>query len=285
MTALVKVQPAAIQQGGQGIDFSNPLFNIKPATLSINQRMTEAEGAIPGKLRIIETGDQFDEMTVTLLQLPVKERQYQPGTFEQRKAAGSSATMCFSRDCVTPDAKAKVPQAMKCDGCPRADWKPWQQHKEKTGTPDPNLIPPCQTQYPLYLLDTVYKLPLRMYVRGGSIQGLEDGMGEVARKFMLLQSQGLNPNIFDLSFKIKVAKGKKGTNYILAIDNKSIKLISEEDKAAFGQIYLNFVNRGRKSEEELAQEEADEQIGQTSSSIDSALNGEYVYSTEGDITV
>ena len=62
----------AIQKGGLGVDFNNPLFRLEPATLSIVQKNTTVEGAKQGFLRISETGDQFEEVWATMLAMPTE---------------------------------------------------------------------------------------------------------------------------------------------------------------------------------------------------------------------
>jgi hypothetical protein len=69
----------AIQEGGLGLESSNKLFQVKPGTLTVVQPNSQIEGAIKGKLRISETGDQFDEMFCTLLVQPSEQRQYHIG--------------------------------------------------------------------------------------------------------------------------------------------------------------------------------------------------------------
>src|ERR1700674_77591 len=111
---LVKVNEegkSLVPTGGHGIDFGSKLFNLKPATLSIVQKMSQVANATPGKLRINETGEEFDLMTVVLLAMPVEWRDYHIG-----EKGGLNRTqenlMCFSRDLIRPDARSKDPQAL-----------------------------------------------------------------------------------------------------------------------------------------------------------------------------
>lgn len=252
--ALVTIKSEALQVGGQGVDFSSKLFQLKPATVSINQPLTQAEGAIKGKLRIQETGQQFDEMKVALLAMPQEARSYNIG-----EIPSADTLMCFSRDMEKPDAKARVPQALRCNGCPKADWSKWRETKNIKD------LPPCGAYYYCILVDTVYKMPLQMYIRGGSRSPFETGMQNLARTFAMLKSQGKNPNIFDISFTLAAEKAKKGVNYVVKLSD--FKAIAESEQEAFGDLYLQYVNRGRKSEEQLAEEEADSQ----EAAVDAAL--------------
>jgi hypothetical protein len=272
--ALVKLDPTALAKGGQGINFGSKLFALTPATVSINQPMTQAEGAIPGKLRISETGDQFDSMRVVLLTMPVEQRSFYAGEAGQLNRTPENL-MCFSRDMERPDAKAKVPQAMRCQGCPKASWEPWRTKFEKSGIKDPKLIPPCDAYYYALFIDQVYKMPLAMYIRGNSKSPFESAMKNLSRKFAMMKSQGHNPNIFDLSFVITTEKGKSGgkisANYVLKIDNSTIKVITDEERSAFGDVYLQFINRGVKSVEEQAAAEAEAQIENQAAAIDAQV--------------
>ena len=241
--ALVTIKSDALQAGGQGIDFNSKLFQLKPATISINQPLTQAEGAIKGKLRIAETGQQFDEMKVALLTMPQEARSYNIG-----EIPSADTLMCFSRDMVKPDDKARVPQALRCEGCPKADWSKWRETKNLKD------LPPCGAYYYCLLIDTVYKIPLQMYIRGGSRSSFEAGMLNLSRTFAMMKSQGKNPNIFDITFILSAEKAKKGVNYVIKLAN--FKPILDDEREAFGDLYLQYVNRGRKTEEQLAEEEA-----------------------------
>jgi hypothetical protein len=274
-------QANAIQQGGMGLDFGSKLFRLKPATININQPNTQVEGAVAGKLRISETGDQFDEMFVTLLLMPQERRDYYTGEQGQLNRSADNL-MCFSRDMIRPHANAKVPQALKCDGCPKADWSKWRQTKRKED------IPPCDAYYYALFIDTVYKLPLQMYIRSKSKQPFEAGMQELARKFKLMQSQGLNPNIFDIRFRLSTKKITTGklTSYVPALSD--FKALSEPERQAFGDIYLEFSNRGKRQADDQAAAEAESQIDAAAATIDAEIvepGSEGSHVQEGEIII
>src|SRR5208337_2448420 len=190
----------AIEQGGLGVDFNNPLFRLEPSTLSIVQKNSTVEGAIQGNLRITETGDQFDTMWATLLMMPVEGRQYHIGNPSEMNRVPENL-MCFSTDMVVPHAKSRIPQAINCASCPKADWGPWREYKEaNNGQTDKALIPSCDRSYKALLIDDKYKLPLRMYLRSDSREPFEKGMQNLARVIAMLKAQGKNPNIFDVKF-------------------------------------------------------------------------------------
>jgi hypothetical protein len=260
----------AVQQGGLGLDFGSKLFQLKPATLSINQPSTQAEGAIKGLLRVAETGDQFESVFVTLLMMPTEQRQYYVGEQGQLNRTPENLH-CFSRDMLTPDLKAKYPQSPTCKSCGKQDWTKWRESGLKSD------IPPCDAFYLAYMIDTVYKSPLKMYFRSTAKKPFEAGMQQLARTFAKLKAAGKNPNIFDIGFQIGTKMITTGKNQSWIPTFSDFRAIKDEEREAFGDIYLQFINRGIQTDEEaqaLAQAEA--QV-ETNSAIDAAVTeGEYV---------
>jgi len=235
MSDLVKIENTdiSLSSGGIGIDFNSKLFKPKATTLVINQGMTQAEGAIPGKLRVVETGEQFTSLDVVMLVMPKQWRDFYMGDRTDGKLYRTPENLvCFSRDMHAPDARSKMPQAMRCEGCSHSNWS--------DGKP-----PVCDPYYFITLLDTTTQLPLKMYVRGTSIKPFEAGMQNFIRNYQLLKGKGMNPNIFDIKFTLTTEKSKtKSGNsiHLLKIDGKSFKMITESERDAFGPIYLDYVN-------------------------------------------
>lgn len=268
----------AVQQGGLGLDFGSKLFQLKPATININQPSTQAEGAIKGLLRISETGDQFEEMFVTLLLMPAEQRSYYVGEPGQLNRAPDNLH-CFSRDMLTPDLKAKFPQSPSCKTCPKADWTKWRDSKAKAD------IPPCDAYYYALFVDTVYKMPLQMFIRSTAKKPFEAGMQQLARTFAKMKATGKNPNIFDIGFRLGTKMIQTGKNQSWIPTFSDFRAIDDNEREAFGDIYLQYINRGSVSEEEAqAQAQAESQI-ESNQSIDNAVaDGEYV-DTTGEIVL
>jgi len=229
--------------GGLGVDFNNPLMRVKPATLVINQPTTQAEDAIKGKLRILETGDQYDELYVTLLDMPVEKRTWYAGKPGELNRTAENL-MCFSNNVIRdankrelqgPDPKAKVPGALKCNGCPKASWEKWRQTKLQED------IPPCESFFYVTLIDTNYKMPLRWYVRSGAKDPFESALQNVARKLFMMRAKGGNPNIFDIGFKIKTDKRTKNNKTTYVPVFSGFDEITPEQKADFGDIFAQYV--------------------------------------------
>jgi len=267
----------AIQQGGLGVDFGNKLFALKPATLSIVQPNSQVEGAVKGNLRINETGDQYEEMWATLLMMPSEQRQYHIGNPGELNRTPENL-MCFSTDLVVPHAKARIPQAVTCASCPRADWGPWREYKEKNnGQTNKLLIPPCDAHYMALLMDTQYKLPLKMYIRSKGKEPFEAGMNNVARVIAMMKAEGKNPNIFDVKFKIRTKQIQTGKfiSYVPTFTDPTP--ITDEEREQFGAVYLQFINQRAKKEQDDAIAEAEGAISESQGAVDSSvIEGDYV---------
>ncbi len=267
----------AIQEGGLGVDFSSKLFELKPANLFIVQNNTNIAGAVKGNLRIAETGDEFDHMYATLLVMPTEQRQYHIGNPGELNRTPENL-MCFSNDMVAPHPKARIPQAVTCATCARADWEPWREYKEKNnGQTNKALIPPCDAHYKALLIDEKYKLPLAMYIRSKAKDPFEQGMQNLARVIAMMKAEGKNPNIFDVRFKIstKVITTGKFTSYVPVFSE--FTQLTEEQRAGFGAVYLQYIAQKNKKQDAEAQAEAEAEISATNESVDaSVVEGEYV---------
>jgi hypothetical protein len=273
-----------VQQGGLGVDFSSKLFQLKPATLGVVQKNTTLEGATPGRLRISDTGQQFEEVFATLLRMPTEGRQYHVGPPGELNRNPENL-FCFSRDMQAPDPKSKVPQALLCSKCPRSDWGPWRESKEKNGFADKSLIPACDPSYYILLIDTVYQLPLQMYIRSKAREPFEQGMQNLARTLAIGKAQGKNPNLFDVKFRIKTKQITTGkfTSYVPVFEN--FEYVSDEEREKFGEIYLQFINRSKTQDQLNAVAEAEAEVDNVQSKIDSSVvEGEYV-NESGEITI
>lgn len=224
-----------VQQGGLGIDFSSPEFRLKPGTININQPNTQVEGAIRGKLRIAETGAQFDEMLVTFLAWPTQSRSYysgQSGTLNRK----SENLLCFSRDMVRPDFNAREPQAPLCANCVHQDWTKWRDTHAKED------IPACDAYYYALFIDTVYKMPLQMYIRSKNKKPFEDGRDNLKRTLFMMKSQGINPNVFDVCFKLSTKKIMTNQLPSYVLNMSDFKAISAEQREEFGTIYRQYAD-------------------------------------------
>lgn len=243
LTVVNNVTALDIQRGGLG--FNSKLFQLKPATIQLTQRMSRQEGAIPGKLRVKETGELFDEMHLVLLFEPVERR----SCFEGEDFSPDNQ-ICFSLDNVQPHSKAKVPQAMYCASCPKASWERYRQTGQRKD------MPTCKNYWHNIVVDRVTQMPYYLDVRGASIRPYTAAMQNIARLMALMQSQGMTPNIFDISFKIKPIADPKNTYFMFGF-SEFAPINNKEDKEKFGNLFLEFVNRRNQNLDDELQEKAE----------------------------
>jgi hypothetical protein len=270
-TELVVLGQNDIMKGGLGLN--SKAFQMKPSTIEIVQKMSRAEGAIPGKLRISDTGQHYDEMQVVMLFEPVEQRAY----FEGQDYSKDSK-LCFSLDNVKPHDKAKVMQAMTCANCPKASWEKYRQTKARED------LPKCKEYWHLVLADRVTKLPYYLNVRGTSIQPFIKAMGVVVKMIHLMKAQGQNPNVFDISFKIYPVAQEKGTYYTLGF--KDIAPLKMEDRAQFGEIFLDFANRKAQNTVLAEHDEADATApAVVEAAINAAVTEQPAGPVEGEIVI
>ncbi len=273
------------QGGGLGIDFSSSIFQLRPATLSINQLNTQTEGAIKGKLRFSDTGDQYDELFCTLLAMPTEKRAYylgKPG--EMNRSPENLMCFCstvtrnaYKQETSSPDSASKVAQAVRCQGCQRASWDKYRQTKQKED------IPQCDLYYHVYLIDTKYKMPMQMYIRSKSKQPFEQGMEKLARRFMMMKSQGKNPNVFDIGFTLRSKKTGEGKFVYYVPDLSDFREITAEEKAEFGELYQTFIaSRSRATNTVLEDEDV---VSVSSETINAQVTGDIGEVVNGEIVI
>jgi hypothetical protein len=267
-TDLVVLGQSDIQKGGLGLN--SKAFQIKPSNIEVVQKMSRALGAVPGKLRISDTGEHYDEMQVVMLFEPVEQRAY----FEGQDFSKESK-LCFSLDNQKPHDRATVPQAMSCANCPKASWEKYRQTKARED------LPKCKEYWHLVLADRVTQLPYYLNVRGKSIDPFKKAMGVVVKMIHLMKAQGQSPNVFDISFKIFSVPDKSNTYYTLGF--KEFAPMKPEDRAKFGEIFLDFANR--KALNQIAAEE-DEVATETETAVNAAVTEQPASAViEGEIVI
>ena len=265
-TDLVVLGQQSIQAGGLGL--GGKLFQLKPSYIEIVQKMTRQEGAIPGKLRVTSTNQHFDEMHVVMLFEPAEQRAYFEGDDFTR-----DSKLCFSFDNLKPHDKAKVPQAMACGyynskgqyiaQCEKAKWDKWRTTKLKAD------MPKCRNYWHTILADRVTQLPYYFDIKGASITAFTNAMQNVARVIALMQANGENPNIFDVSFKLYVTQEKGAPNYILGI--KDVAPLAKEARKDFGALFLDFASRRQQGqvEDQVTAEATD--VAQATAAVEASV--------------
>jgi hypothetical protein len=257
------------------------LFQLKPKTLELVSKSTRQEGAEPGTFRVTSTNEKFKEMRAVILFEPVEQRElYTKGQYT------AEAKQCFSLDNVQPHDKAKNPPAMYCASCPMGDinWEKWRAAKAKgiTGDALSAYLPPCRKYWHLFIADRATKRPYYFNIKGGSVSSFESAMQNVAELFQLIyqsikeenkaitaenaklaadvQPKPLKPLpttigdvIWHISFTM-YAFNKNGGPWTLGM--KDFKVMSQEDRAEFGQILQDFI--ARKNAGQIQSQEASE---------------------------
>lgn len=249
--AVVQNGPTALAPaGGPGVDFSSHLMRIRTNTLSINQPTTQAEGAIKGKLRIHETGEQFDSLFVSLLALPKEKRKY----YGEKSADGmisksAENLLCFCDDVKRrdkwtetsgPDARSRVPQAFKCQGCPKGSWEKYIATKKK-GVIDKSLMPPCDDFFHIYLIAKEFPMPLQFFARSEAKSTFEDKIFSVlTSKLWMLNRQGKNPQWIDVGFRLSTTRKQNGNTVTYSPLGSEFRETTEEERDVFREIFDSF---------------------------------------------
>lgn len=279
-----------IKQGGIGVNLNSKFFQVKPATINVVQNNSTV-GNKKGALRINETGHEFDEMYVTLLEAPSESRSYYSGNREDLNRNAENL-LCFSRDLIRPDERARMPQAMTCASCPRQDWQPYRDAKANgvTGKQLSALIPPCDAHYYALFIDTVYKMPLQMYIRSKSKDPFDQGMANIGRLLAMEQAQGKNPNIFDVRFKLSTKLITSGNFKSYVLDISDVRKTTEEEREQFGAVYFQYVAYKERQQSAKVVADAEAEVSNTNASIESSLvesspeskvlEGEYIQTNE-----
>lgn len=277
-TDLVKIeQPTALDMLGS-FDTSDPLFELRPGTVVINQPSTRDEQAKRGHLRITETGDQYEEMRAALIMTPEAARSYYVGEGALKRKQEN--LMCFNRNTKHnpgPDVKSKDPQALNCATCPKASWDAWRLYQEKhPGQQVPrNLLPECDPYYYIVLVDTVFQMPLQMYIRGGSIEPFKAGMQNLARNMAKLKAvKKVEPKIYDIAFTISTTRIEKGDNVTYALKFSDFKAVSDQERLEFGVLFADFAARGKRGEEVHEEQEAAKKVDSKQADINAAIAGD-----------
>lgn len=261
-------------QGGLGLKADSKFFQLKPDTISINQPNTQVEGAIKGHLRLAG-GDQYEFLNVVMLDAPLERADYyigEPGTLYRVQ----DNLMCFSRDLVKPDRSARSPQSLLCGSCNKsnenhANWEKYSKTKNKAD------IPGCETTLSVLLLDTKLGIPYRIYLRSSARKAFLTGLQEYARKLQILRKHGLEPNIFDIAFKLstKASTSGKITNYVPFLSE--FRVVTPDEKEEYMEQHLQYTAAARQYAQSVEAE-----IAQVSDSIDaqvadpSLIHGEIV---------
>jgi len=309
MSTALTVLNGALAQGGIGTN--SKLFQVKPSTLELVQKMTRQPGAEPGRIRDTGLNTHYDELHIVMLFVPAEQQQlFTKGQFNKE------SKVCFSLDGITPHEYAKEPKALNCASCKLnakvgKNWDKWRTTKS------PDDVPPCKNYYHLVVADRLTQMPYYLNVKGKSVSEFEAAMKNVARLIaqmtanVKMENKKIKadndallatvkegepgpelkpyrplPNIFDISFKIFVAQEPGAANYIFGF--KEFAAMNEENRKEFGQVYLDFVsqrNSGLVVDQATVEAEADAAVAASEAAeVDAALVNPAVTIPTGPIT-
>jgi len=252
----------------QKVSALSRLFTLKPATLELVSKASRQEGVQPGKLRVVQTNEHFDEMRSVMLFEPIQQRKkYRKGEYSKE------ALECFSTDSVQPHPRAKNPPAMYCASCPFGDmmWTKYREAKSKgvTGDALSALVPSCKQFWHLYIADRNAHSPYYLNVGGTSVKSFENAMQNVARLFQMILANikaerkagkdipiptSIGEVIWQISFTIYPTQPIKGGQFVLGF--KDFKVMSPEDRKDFGQMVADM--EARRQAGQLQSQEASE---------------------------
>ena len=277
----------AMQLGGVGMGAN--IFRARPSLLELVHKSSRQENVKYGEFRTVSTNEHHGTtIRVVLLAVPQEQREW----FIDPKVFSKDNKGCFSLDGIRPHDRAAQPPAMFCKVCPKGDinWEKWRKTK------DPNDLPPCGAYWHLLLADRNTQTPYFLNVKGKSylpfkqameqqmsgllaklfanvkaenkalgytLVSLRQGNGPVYQEFR--PTEGFKapeggqlppkpmPNIFDISFDI-YSFSKDGGPFQMGF--KNFALMKPEDKAEFGQLYLDIVANRAEVDKAYSEEQA-----------------------------
>lgn len=259
-----------------GVGMSAGIFKARPQMLELVHKTSRQENVIFGNFRVVGTNEHLGtSIRAVLLAVPQEQREWfrDPAVFTKDNKA------CFSIDGIRPHARAIDPPAMFCKTCPKGDmnWERWRKTKNPQDLPPCGaywhlLIAHRETQSPYYLnVKGKSYIPFRQAMetqmsgllnkimanvkaenkqRGYTLVTVQTSEGQPFQEFRKTEGWVLPPgmkeqpaplpmpNIFDISFEI-YSYTKDGGPFVMGF--RDFKQMKPEDKAEFGQLYLDLV--------------------------------------------
>lgn len=271
---VVRNNSEAMQLGGIGVGAK--MFRARPSMIELVHKSSRAENVQYGQFRVVSTNEHLGTtIRVVLLAVPQEQREWfvDPTKFTKDNKG------CFSLDGIQPHPRAAQPPAMYCKTCPKGDsnWIKWRQTKSPSDLPPCGayyhlLLADRQTQTPYYLnIKGKSFLPFKQAMeqqmqgllaklianvraenkkRGYTLTTLQDP--DTGRQWQEFRpTEGFKapegqaqlsiesmPNLFDISFDI-TSSSRDGGPFVMSFGK--FALMKPEDKAEFGQLYLDLL--------------------------------------------
>jgi hypothetical protein len=268
---VVRGSSQALQAGGVGLGAK--MFRARPSMIELVHKSSRAGNVKYGEFREISTNEHLGNVIrVVLLAVPQPQREWfiDPAKFSKENKG------CFSLDGIRPHDNAVAPPAMHCKICPKGDinWVKWRTTKLPADLPPCGaywhlLLALRATQTPHFLnIKGKSYLPFKQAMeqqmqgllaklmanvraenkkRGYTYVTLQDPdtgaqwqefrptEGFVVPEGQTQQPVEPMPNIFDISFDI-TSSSRDGGPFVMSFGK--FALMKPEDKAEFGQLYL-----------------------------------------------
>jgi hypothetical protein len=286
---VVRGNNQAMQLGGVGMGAK--MFRARPSMLELVHKSSHAVNVKYGEFREVPTNEHLGNVIrVVLLAVPQPQREWfiDPAKFSKDNKG------CFSLDGIQPHPRAACPPAMYCKSCPKGDinWVKWRTTKDPKDLPPCGaywhlLLALRATQTPHFLnIKGRSYLPFKQAMeqqmqgllaklmanvraenkkRGYTYVTLQDSEtgaqwkdfrpteGFVVPEGQTQQPVEPMPNIFDISFDI-TSSSRDGGPFVMSFSK--FALMKPEDKAEFGQLYLE-LQEMRNEVQESYNEEAE----------------------------
>lgn len=265
-----------IGQTSTEVGFSEPIEtgletsgNLKITSLILVQPTTrETQGARPGQILDVLTGEAFDSISVVPLRIFNNRVMFPPGADLDAKP------ICRSSDGLVPSPYADVPQAKQCGYfdqktrrfvavCPNAKWR-----KDSEGK---SIKPSCAEKKRLLVYAVGIGLP-RWFNIGGAGMSAWEMTRQKLLQHMLSQknTKGITRQLYDYWFSLSSDKinGKKGAYYVPRFDLKLVETPGE-----YAGIYQSFaaaINQAASEDDEATQDAA------VNASVSQVVEAEYV---------
>ena len=272
---IVLPQNTGIQPAGVGLGV--PMFRSKVKYLELVQPSSRQPNVKCGEFRVVSTNEHLGStIKVVMLGAPQPMRDYFEGSDFKKENL-----KCFSIDGVRPHEHAREPQAMYCATCPKGDimWDKWRKTRLTADLPKCGLkfkltLADRKTQSP-YFIDVkgksvaIFQKAMKEQMAGiiekliANVKAINKSRGYVLAKvkdteegpvyekfitapgYVIPAGQTEQmpvepmPNIFDISFDISARKD--GAPFVM--DFQNFMLMQPADRAEFGNLYLDVMER------------------------------------------
>jgi hypothetical protein len=236
-------QPTSLAIAGDGID---EMFTLKPQNMELVQNTTRAEGAQPGKFRVTQSNDHFDQIEFVILKARRGRVLFPPGDF-------GGDTLCRSFDGLVPAENVVAPPSSKCGNyvngkfkaiCPKASWGA---DKKK---------PECAATLSLLIVEKTTRVPYYISFKRTALPPIENLMQSLAARFQASRAAGETPNIYDYAVTLKASKVSNASQVYFVPTVLGYKKLEAATAAEFGGLFQEYVVRQKADAEAARAEEA-----------------------------